>query len=76
MPFFSPVIRGYGPGNKDRGIRINRYSLQRSTEHSVQRRDRGVRENVCKKVVTLLHFVGRNNNNNDRLTAFDPGQPG
>ena len=23
-----------------------------------------------------LHLSGHNNNNNDRLTAFDPGQPG
>jgi len=22
------------------------------------------------------HFANNNNNNNDRLTAFDPGQPG
>jgi len=27
-------------------------------------------KNVC------LHFPKNNNNNNDRLTAFDPGQPG
>jgi len=25
---------------------------------------------------TLLYVIYNNNNNNDRLTAFDPGQPG
>jgi len=27
-------------------------------------------------VRALCHQEGNNNNNNDRLTAFDPGQPG
>ena len=29
-----------------------------------------------KIVFTVSVFSGYNNNNNDRLTAFDPGQPG
>jgi len=26
--------------------------------------------------ISAAHFSNDNNNNNDRLTAFDPGQPG
>ena len=28
------------------------------------------------KQINKKHFQNNNNNNNDRLTAFDPGQPG
>jgi len=31
--------------------------------------------NGCKTVVVAVIYLN-NNNNNDRLTAFDPGQPG
>jgi len=34
---------------------------------------------ACKDVTTPIHILAlynNNNNNNDRLTAFDPGQPG
>jgi len=34
-------------------------------------------ENQIKKCLLLTNYLkGSNNNNNDRLTAFDPGQPG
>ena len=34
------------------------------------------RTEMCVKIQTVKAEISYNNNNNDRLTAFDPGQPG